>query len=75
MTNATNPTGWFYNLYTHFWNETDSNLHSRMAIDFLFANGASIAVLNIPIYMIISQMFNVCIHDQHDPSRTLTNAN
>ena len=74
MTNAT-ATSWFHILYIHSQNETDSNLLSRLEIAFLLDSGASIVVLNIPTYTMITQMLNVCNHDQHDTSRKLTIAN
>ena len=75
MTNAITPTTWFYILYIHSEFETDSNIPSRLEIASLTHNGASILVLNIPVYMIIIQMLNVCHHDRKDTSKTLTSAN
>ena len=55
--------------------ETDPNLPSRMEIVFLLRSGASSSVLKIQTYMMITQMFNFCNHDQRDTSKTLTIAN
>ena len=34
-------------------------------------SGASISVPDIPTYMVITQLFNACSHDQHDTWKTL----
>ena len=75
LTNAITPPSWFYNLYIHTQNETDSNLPSRLEIAFLLDSGALILVLNVPNYMMITRMFNDCNQKQHDTSKTLTIAN
>ena len=75
MTNDITPTSWFYNRFIHSQNETDSNLHSRLEIVRPLESCASISGTNKPTYTKIIQMFNVCNHDQHDTSKTLTIAN
>ena len=65
-TNDKTPTIPFYNLYNLSQNETDSNLTSRMEIAFLSDSGAFNWVLDIPTYKMITQIFNVCNHDQHE---------
>ena len=66
---------WFYILYILSQSGIGSNSPSRLEPVFLLNSGASILVLNTPTYVKISQMFNVCIHDQRDTSKTLTPAN
>ena len=72
---STTPTNWFYTPHFHSQNQTDSNLPSRLEMASLLDIGASISVLNLPTYMIITQKFNVCIYTQHVTSKTLTIAN
>ena len=72
---AITPLCWFYILYIRFQNETNWNLPSRVEIVFLLDSGEIILVLNIPPCMMITQMFNVWSHDQHDTSKTMTIAN
>ena len=74
-TTAITPSNWFCNLHSHSQIQTDSDLLSRLQIIFLLNSGASILVLIITTYMMITQMFNFCDHDQHDTSKTLTIAN
>ena len=75
MTNAIPPTNCFNTLYIHSQNESDSNLTSSLAIASLLDSGAFNSLLKIPTYTMITQMFNVCHHDQHDTKKTLTTAN
>ena len=75
MTNAVTPTSWLYNLQIHSQKEIDSNLTSRLEINFLLDRCAFTSLLIIPTYMMITQVFNDSIHDQHDTSETLTIAN
>ena len=72
MTKIITPTGWFYNMFVHSQNKSDSNLPSRLEIAFLLDSGASILVPDIPVSMVITQMFNVSNYDQNDTSETLT---
>ena len=72
MKTAITPTNWFYKLCIQSENKTDSNLHSWLEFAFLLDSGASISVLNLPACMMITQIFNVCNHDQHNTSKTLT---
>ena len=75
ITNTLTPTNWLYNLYVHSHIETASNLLSRSEIISVLDGGALILVLNLPNFLMITQIFIVCNHDQHDTSKTLTNAN
>ena len=75
MTKSISRTSWFYILYTHSQNKTDSMLPPRLEVVFLLDRSAAISVLKIPILMMITQIFNVCNHGQHDTSTTLTIAN
>ena len=75
MTKAIYPTSWFYNLYNHSQSETYSKLPSKLEFVLLMDSGASISVLNLPTFLLITQTFNVCDYDQQDISKTLTNAN
>ena len=59
-TYAIRPTSWFFILYIHSQDETDSIFSSRLEMAFLIHSGASILVLKIPTYMLATQMFNVC---------------
>ena len=69
---ALTPTSWFSNLYFHSQNETKSNSSSGQEVFLPMESSASISVLRIPTYIMITQTFSVCNHDQHDTSRTLT---
>ena len=71
FTNASTPTGWFYILYNHSQNETDSSLPSRPEIAFLLDSGESILVFKKPTYRVFTEIINFCNHDQHDTSKTL----
>ena len=73
--NAMSPTSWFYNLYILSQNKTDSNLPPKMEVDFPLDSSASLSVPFTPCSMMISQLFNVCNHDPHVTSKTLTIAN
>ena len=73
-TNAITPIGWLFRLYFFAQNETDSNLPSRLEFAFLLDSGACFLVLNIPTYMIITQIFNAYNHNQHGNSKPLTMA-
>ena len=72
VSNAKTLKIWFFNLEIQYQNKTDSNLPSRLEIGLLLDGGASILVLKIPTYMMVTQMFIVSKHDQHDTSRTLS---
>ena len=75
MTQAKFPTSWFYILYIHSQIEIDSNSPSRLEIPFLLSCGATIQVLNLPIFATIFQIQIVCNNNHHDKSKTLTLAN
>ena len=62
-------------LYIHSHNRTNSNLPSRLELAFLLEIRASFPVPNAPIYMMITQIFNVSPHDQHDTSKMLAFVN
>ena len=72
ITNVTTRIGWFHSLYIQSQSGSDSNLPSRLKINSLLDSDASILVLNIQTCMLITQLFIVCTHDQHDTSQTLT---
>ena len=63
MVNTLTPTSRFFVLTFHSQHETDSNLSSRREINFLLGSCSSNPVHNIPMYMMITQRFNVCSHD------------
>ena len=63
MTKAITPTSWYYNLYIHSHNETDSSSISRLEIASLLDSVASILVLNLPISMLMTEMFQ-CLWSQ-----------
>ena len=46
-----------------------------MVISLLFDARKSVSVNNKPTYITIAQVFKVCKNDQHDTSKTMTNAN
>ena len=71
MTNATNPTNQCYILYIGSQNETDSTSPSRLEIVFLPDNAASVSVINIPAYTMITQVFNVCTQAVNSKLKTL----
>ena len=70
-----NPTSRFHILSIHSQNKTDSNLPSQLELGFPLDCGASISVLKIPTYLMITQMFNICNLDHYDRSKMLTIAN
>ena len=67
-TSTITPTSFFF-LYFISHNETDSNLPSGVEIAFLLVIGACIPLLKLATEMMISQMFNVCNHDQDETSK------
>ena len=75
MAIARTPRSCFYDLHIHSQNANDSKLPSSLEIAFLSDSGASSSVLNKPAYMMITQMFTVCIQDHYETSKTLTIAN
>ena len=68
-------TSWLYVLYLHSNNGADSNSPTSLETVLLLNSGASISILNTPIFMMITQMAHVCDPNQHDTSKTLTIAN
>ena len=75
MAISINTTNWFYNLYIDSQDGTHSILPSRLDIAFLLDSGASLLLLNMPTYKMITQSFIVFNHDQHDTSKTSTISN
>ena len=69
MTDAITPTSWFYDLFTHSENTMDS-VFLTLEIVSLLASAATSLVVNIPRYMMITQMFIPSKHDQHDTSKS-----
>ena len=53
-------------------NGSKPNLLSRLERATLLDSGAYVSVLIIPNYTMITRTFNICNHDQHDTSKTLT---
>ena len=72
MTNNITPKTWFYIMSIHSQNETDQYIFSCLEILSLLASVASVSVPNIPTYLTITQMFNVCHQCKFDTSKTLS---
>ena len=72
---AISLTSWFYILIIHSQNESQSNLPTKLEITFLMGSGSSIPVPTISTYLMITPLFRVCSHDQHDKSKMLAIAN
>ena len=73
MANAVTSTSWFYSLYTHTPpNQIQQDYPSRLEISFLLDSGASISVLNYPIYVTIAKRLNIKHNKTLNPSKTLT---
>ena len=76
-TNAITPTSWFYQLYVHTPHQKLDTCSSRLEILFLLDTGASISVLNLPTYTIITKHLNIIPQNKYTVqiSKTLTVAN
>ena len=72
MTIANSPISWLYVLFIHSQNETYSISLSRLKVADSLHSGASISVLIVPTYMMLTQPLKICTHDQHHTSETLT---
>ena len=66
LTNAKTPASWFFNLYIIYQNENWIKFNFKSWKRFLLDSSASILVPKIPTYMMMTQMFNVCNHDQQN---------
>ena len=76
MINALTPTSWFYSLYTHASSDQNQRDYpSRLEISFLLDSGASISVLNHPIYITIAKLLQIKQNYPPNSSKTLTVAN
>ena len=76
MINALTPTSWLYSLNTHASpNQNQRDYPSRLEISFLLDSGASISVLNHPIYITIAKLLQCKQNKPHNSSKTLTVAN
>ena len=77
IANTITPYSWFYPLYVHT-SETKANLlPSKLEILFLLDTGASISVLNLPTFHVISKQLNLNIptNIENKRAKTLTVAN
>ena len=77
IANTITPYSWFYPLYVHASETNDNILPSKLEILFLLNTGASISVLNLPTFHVISKQinFNVPTNLQNKRAKTLTVAN
>ena len=55
IANTITPYSWFYPLYVHASETNDNKLPSKLEILFLLDTGASISVLNLPTFHVISK--------------------
>ena len=77
IANTITPYSWFYPLYIHA-SETNNNiLPSKLEILFLLDTGASISVLNLRTFHVISKQLNINVPTnlQNKRAKTLTVAN
>ena len=77
IANTITPYSWFYPLYVHASETNDNILPSKLEILFLLDTGASISVLNLPTFHVISRQssINVPTNLQNKRAKTLTVAN
>ena len=76
MANAVTPTSWFYSLYIHTPSyQSQRDYPSRLEISCLLDGGASISVLNHPIYVSIAKLLNIEQNNTLISSKALTVAN
>ena len=68
---------WFYPLYVHASETNDNILPSKLEILFLLDTGASISVLNLPTFHVISKQLNINVPTnlENKRAKTLTVAN
>ena len=77
IANTITPYSWFYPLYIHASEAKDNILPSQLEILFLLNTGASISVLNLPTFHVISKQLNINVPTnlQNKRAKTLTVAN
>ena len=77
IANTITPYSWFYPLYVHASETNDNILPSKLEILFLLDTGASISVLNLPTFYVISKQLNINVPTdlQNKRAKTLTVAN
>ena len=77
IANTITPYSWFYPLYIHASETNDNILPSKLEILFLLDTGASISVLNLPTFHVISKQLNINVPTnlQNKIAKTLTVAN
>ena len=77
IANTISPYSWFYPLYIHASETNDNILPSKLEILFLLDTGASISVLNLPTFHVISKQLNINVPTnlQNKRAKTLTVAN
>ena len=77
IANTITPYSWFYKLYIHASETNDNILPSKLEILFLLDTGASISVLNLPTFHVISKQLNINVPTnlQNKRAKTLTVAN
>ena len=77
IANTITPYSWFYPLYIHASETNDNILPSKLEILFLLYTGASISVLNLPTFHVISKQLNINVPTnlQNKRAKTLTVAN
>ena len=77
LANIITPYSWFYPLYVHASETNDNILPSKLEILFLLDTGASISVLNLPTFHVISKQLNINVPTnlQNKRAKTLTVAN
>ena len=77
IANTITPYSWFYPLYIHASERKDNILPSKLEILFLLDTGASISVLNLPIFHVIAKQLNLHVPKDigNTRAKTLTVAN
>ena len=77
IANTITPYSWFYPLYVHTSETKDHLIPSKLAILFHLDTGASISVLNLPTFHVISKQLNLNVpkNIENKRAKTLTVAN
>ena len=77
IANTITPYSWFHPLYVHASETNDNILPSKLEILLLLDTGASISVLNLPTFHVISKQLNINVPTnlENKRAKTLTVAN
>ena len=77
IANTITPYSWFYPLYVHTSETKDNLLPSKLEILFHLDTGASVSVLNLPTFHVVSKQLNINVpkNIENKRAKTLTVAN